>query len=420
MRSKRLLILLLTAFTVVFAFLITTAPLFAATKEKVLHTFRSNGRDGIFPTGGLIFDTAGNLYGTTVNSGAHCCGTVFELTSKAGGGWTEKVLHNFPATDRDGLGPGVVIFDTAGNLYGTTSGGGTYYSGVVFELTPRTGGGWTEKILHAFGNGRDGIQPYAGLVFDTTGNLYGTTSAGGTYNGGTVFELMPRVGGGWTEKVLHEFGNGSDGSYPVTALIVDPSGNLYGTTTNGGYGCLAGCGTVFELMPKAGGRWTEKVLHNFDHNGRDGFYPTAGLVLDAASNLYGTTGWGGAYDSGIVFELTPKAGEGWTESVLHSFNIKDGRYPSPLILDAAGNFYGTTSTGGAYDWGTVFELTHKSGGGWTEKVLHSFNKNGRDGTGPDAGVVFDAVGNLFGTTVGGGDTAQCGGDGCGTVFEITP
>jgi uncharacterized repeat protein (TIGR03803 family) len=419
MRGKRLSVSLKAASAIVTASLLITSA-WAAPREKVLHSFRNNSKGGVNPYAGLIFDTAGNLYGTTVHGGAHCCGTVFELTPKAGGGWTEKVLHNFPATDRDGQGPGAVIFDSAGNLYGTTGAGGAYDEGIVFELTPETGGGWTEKILHAFGNGRDGIQPYAALAFDTAGNLFGTTSAGGAYNGGTVFELMPRVGGGWTEKVLHEFGNGSDGSYPVAVLTLDSAGNLYGTTVSGGSGCVGGCGTVFELTPKAGGRWTENVLHNFDHNGRDGFYPTAGLLFDAAGNLYGTTEWGGAYDSGIVFELTPKASEGWTERVLRSFNITHGRYPSPLILDAAGNLYGTTSTGGAYDWGTVFELTHNSGGGWTEKVLHNFDKNGRDGTGPNAGVVFDAVGNLFGTTVGGGDTAQCGGDGCGTVFEITP
>jgi len=418
MRGKRLSVGLKAASAIVTVILLVTSA-WAAPRENVLHDF-NDSKGGANPYAGLIFDTAGNLYGTTVNSGAHCCGTVFELTPRSGRGWTEKVLHNFPATDRDGLFPGAVIFDTAGNLYGTTGVGGAYDEGIVFELTPKTGGGWTEKILHAFGNGRDGIQPSPGLVFDTTGNLYGTTSAGGTYNGGTVFELTPKADGGWTEKILHDFGDGSDGSDPVAVLTFDSAGNLYGTTANGGSGCLGGCGTVFELTPQAGQHWREKVLHKFKHDGRDGFYPTAGLVLDANGNLYSTTASGGADDSGVVFELMPKAGESWTEKVLHSFNITAGRYPSPLILDAAGNFYGTTSTGGAHDWGTVFELTHKSGGGWTEKVLHSFNKNGRDGTGPNAGVVFDAVGNLFGTTVGGGDTAKCGGDGCGTVFEITP
>jgi uncharacterized repeat protein (TIGR03803 family) len=283
---------------------------------------------------------------------------VFELTPAGGGSWTEKVLYSFGAYGTDGVVPYAgLIFDAAGNLYGTTYAGGTYYQyGTVFELTPAAGGGWTEKVLHNFvANGTDGYYPWAGLAFDRFGNLYGTTSTGGTYEGGIVFELTPAGSGGWTETVLHRFGNAMDGSGPLAGLIFDAAGNLYGTTSGGG----TYDGTVFELTPAGGGSWTEKVLWSFG-SGTDGFAPQVGLVFDAAGNLYGTTPWGGTNGYGTVFELTPAGSGGWTEAVLHNFNEfgnGDGYYPlAALILDAAGNLYGTTSVGGTYNNGTVFEL----------------------------------------------------------------
>src|SRR5664280_601677 len=191
------------------------------------------------------------------------------------------------------------------SLYGTTLGGGTYYSGTVFELTPAAGGGWTEKVLHNVNeNGTDGALPRAPLIFDAAGNLYGTTEYGGTYYDsdlGTVFELTPAAGGGWTEKVLHNFGIGRDGTDPLAGLIFDAAGNLYGTTE---YAGNYGGGTVFEWTPAAGGGWTETVLHSFG-NGTDGYSPSAGLIFDAAGNLYGTTPHGGTYEGGTVFEVTP-------------------------------------------------------------------------------------------------------------------
>jgi len=219
-----------------------------------------------------------------------------------------------------------------------------------------------EKVLYSFqNNGSDGNYPYASLISDTQGNLYGTTSMGGAYGYGAVFELSP-VGGTWTETVLYSFcsqggSNCTDGADPVAALIQDSNGNFYGSTTSGG----AGCGTVFELTPAAGGGWTETVLHSF--TGTDGCYPYAGVVSDASGNLYGTTFEGGAYDSGAVFELT--LGD-WTETVLHSFHSRDGRGPAAgLIFDAKGDLYGTTFTGGGgtlchQGCGTVFEL-HPTG-----------------------------------------------------------
>ena len=231
-----------------------------------------------------------------MEGGTYYSGTVFELTPAAGGSWTEKVLHNFNYNGTDGAYPEAgLIFDAARNLYGTTLEGGTYYSGTVFELTPAAGGGWTETVLHSFNqNGTDGANPEAGLIFDAAGNLYGTTTAGGTYGGGTLFELTPAAGGTWTEQVLHNFGSGTDGANPEAALILDGAGNLYDTTFAGG---SYGGGTVFRFNAQG-----EVLLHSF--SGTDGDNPFAGLILDAAGNLYGTTLNGGTSYYGNVFEIT--------------------------------------------------------------------------------------------------------------------
>jgi uncharacterized repeat protein (TIGR03803 family) len=224
-----------------------------------------------------------------------------------------------------------------------------------------------EKVLYNFGNGTDGVAPQAGLVMDAAGNLYGTTYNGGTYNYGTVFELTPAAGGGWTEMVLHNFNNdGVDGAYPHAGLIFDAAGNLYGTTHSGGThnaSCSNDCGTVFELTPSAGGTWTEKVLYDFYSIRTDGAFPASSLIFDGAGNLYGTTIFGGASGAGngTVFELTPAAGGGWTERVLYSFGA-DGIWPyAGLIFDAAGNLYGTTSFGGTVGWGDGVRVDARSG-----------------------------------------------------------
>jgi uncharacterized repeat protein (TIGR03803 family) len=397
-----------------------------AATGKVLHKF--NNKDGANPAAGLTFDAAGNLYGTTFAAGAYGGGTVFELTPKAGGGWAEKVLHQF-GKGKDGSGSEAgLILDASGNLYGTTFAGGAYGGGTVFELLPETGRAWKEHILHSFGNGEDGINPEAGVIFDAAGNLYGTTYVGG-FGVGTVFELTPKTSGGWTEEILHNFGGGYDGYWPVSGVIFDTSGNLYGTTSAGGTGGTY-AGTVFELTPKAGGGWKEKVLYDFNANGHGGNTPLAGLILDGSGNLYGTTYWGplqgyggpcndGYYlGCGIVFELMPKAGGGWTEKTLHYFATSgDGYLPAAsLILDTSGNLYGTTGGGD----GAVFELTPKPNGSWTEKILHYF-VNGNEGIIPLSGLIFDGSGNLYGTTFYGGNSGCNDLLGtCGTVFEITP
>ena len=254
--------------------------------------------------------------------------------------------------------------------------------------SPRQGGGWTETILYNFGRDGDAGGAYAGMVFDAAGNLYGTSAVGGIHpcggeGCGTVFELSPRQGGGWTEKVLHSFGNGSDGNSPFAALVLDTAGNLYGTTSGGG---IHGLGTAFALSPKQGGGWTETILHSFNLNGTDGTNPQAALLLDAAGNLYSTTYGGGAYSVGTVFQLAPAQGGGFTESVVHAFKFDGGDGATPanagLVRDSNGDLYGTTSAGGTYDWGTVFELI-PSGGGLgvrREDCLQLWARHGRRGS----------------------------------------
>ena len=374
----------------------------AAAADNVLHSFKNDGTDGNNPYAGLIFDASGNLYGTTFRGGTIGVGTVFELTPAGGGTWTEKVLHTFSGAD--GSGPiGGLIFDAAGNLYGTTSGGGTFLAGTAFELTPAGGGSWTEKVLWSFGNDPDGESPSAALIFDAAGNLYGTCETGGANSAGTVFELSPGAGGTWTEKVLHSFAGGAEGTQPSAALVFDAAGNLYGTNYTGGTGHH---GTVYELSPAGGGTWTAKVLYGF--SGPDGATPQEALIFDAAGNLYSTTFGGGAYNLGTLFELSPAGGGTWTEQALHNFgNGTDGSGPwAGLIFDAAGNLYGTTRYGGSYGGGTVFRFNAHG-----EVLLQNFS--GADGANPLAGVILDAGGNLYGTTSSGGT------DNLGTAFEIT-
>jgi len=393
-----------------------------ACAAEVLHNFFGNREDGSNPEGSLIFDAAGNLYGTTAYGGPDIDkkhGTVFELTPNADGSWTKKDLHDF-GRDPDGVSPvASLVFDSAGNLYGTTiTGGHDLTSGIVFELMPNGDGSWTENILRFFfPDGPRGSAPADGLIFDSMGNLYGTTTTGSLT--GVVFELKPKAGGTWTEKVLHSFSGGNQGSFPYAGLILDAAGNLYGTTA----GTLRigediiDYGTVFELMPSAGGGWDFKILHEFKNDGKDGFTPVAGLTFDADGNLYGTTYGGGNFGGGTAFELTPNADGTWTEKILHKFKNdgKDGySVRGGLTFDSAGSLYGTTVAGGSDNMGTVFKLTPTAEGRWTEKIVHNFKNDGKDGNAPFAGVIIDASGNLYGTTRTGGTHNG------GTVFKITP
>ncbi len=399
-----------TAALIILSVTVLLVPARTAAQNMILHSFNDNGKDGSNPYAGLILDSAGNLYGTTLGGGSHYGGTVFGLTPGTGGGWTEKVLYSFATGYNPYAG---LIFDTAGNLYGTTWGGGTgtIAAGTVFELSPNASGTWTAKPLHSFGQSKDGQYPSAGLVFDASGNLFGTTTLGGTQSFGTVFELSPKSGG-WTEKVLHSFThNFIDGFTPAAGVTLDAAGNLYGTTVNGG---VLGAGTVFELTPTADGRWTESILHNFDFNGQDGNNPTSTVVFDTNGDLFGTTSGGGTYAAGTVFELMPTAGGVWTEKILHTFG-KDGVVPNAgLVIDGAGNLYGTTEPTPHYNIGTVFKLSPNGSGGWKNVLLRTFTDFPQNGPAPIGGVVIDSTGEIFGTTSFGGLY------GYGTVFDLRP
>jgi uncharacterized repeat protein (TIGR03803 family) len=276
--------------------------------ETVLRSF--NGSDGATPLSSLIFDGEGNLYGASNSGGISNFGAVFELRPSTSGSWTENLLYSFRHGLQSGGPYGGLVFDSSGNLYGTTFQGGGYADGIVFELVQNAGGGWMEKVLHIF-NYSDGVGPSSSLIFDSFSNLYGTTEGGGGTACGTteiggirgcgvVFELKPQSGGGWTEQVLHRFGSGTDGAYPKGSLVMDATGNLYGTSAGGG---AYNGGTVFQLIPLTDGLWTEKILYSFT-GGADGFLPQGAVIFDAAGNLYGTTYGGGAYGNGTVFEIT--------------------------------------------------------------------------------------------------------------------
>jgi uncharacterized repeat protein (TIGR03803 family) len=426
MQDKKCFIGSATAVFAIFTFALTLIAAQTATgQEQVLYNFFDVGGT-VNPVAGVIADASGNLYGTTFYSGTYGGGTVYELTPTASG-WKQTVLYSFNPNGIDGFGATAgMIFDAAGNLYGTTEFGGTgdctngFGCGTVFELSPSASGAWTETILHDF-QGTDGWEVHAGLVMDSAGNLYGTAANGGAYQQGVVFELSPGTNGSWTETTLHNFSGGADGGVPFGGVILDAAGNVYGMTSAGGGAtseCKYGCGVVFELSPTGSGHWTGKLLHNFGRLPGDGHYPSTALTFDAAGNLYGTTGSGGGnghINGGIIFELMPIAGGKWQEKILHNFNQTgmDGIGPSgTLIFDATGNVYGVTISGGSGGHGTAFELTPAAGGSWSETILHNFSNNGADGYFPNSALLLDSSGNLFGTTPGGGQFDE------GTVFEI--
>jgi uncharacterized repeat protein (TIGR03803 family) len=398
--------------------------------------------DGASPNGGLVSDGAGNFYGTTAGGGvsscgfsAPFCGTVFKATLGSDGSWKESVIYRFKGGTEDGGSPsGTLVFDTAGNLYGTTVTGGNNLCnlagcGTVFKLSPNADGTWTETILHRFLGGTDADEPALGVIFDAAGNLYGAAFGGCVVecNLGTIFKLAPNGDGTWTESILYTFTGGLDGSAP-TALILDNAGNLLGTTLSGGSAnSICQCGTVFQLSPTSSGSWTKSILYSFN-DGLDGGFPAGPVAMDNAGNLYGETFDGGSFacpqsGCGVIYELSPNAG-GWKFSVPHTFNGLNGsRGAQPsggLSFDSAGNLFGTTGNGGdaacnnGNGCGTVFELSPKSGGGFNFSMVYIFT--GTSGAGPGTGVIVDAAGKLYGTTFTGGNTT-CN---CGVVFTIAP
>ena len=324
------------------------SPVAGGWTEKMIYTFQG-GQDGSYPEGALIFDVKGNLYGTTfAGGGGSCtdlepgCGTVFEVTPGSGGTWTESVLYRFQGGSDGSTPVSSLMFDQAGNLYGTTAAGGgsacPVGCGTAFKLTP-SAQSWTESVIYAFAGGTDGETPEGRLVLDKAGNFYGATNVGGAYGLGTVFKISPNSGGTWTETILYSFGV-HDGHVP-SGVISDKAGNLYGANFNGGH---YGYGTVFEFS--ASGK--ESVIFNFGGSGLNGQTPRSGLTFDTVGNLYGTTQYGGGMGSGTVFKLVPKTGGGWTETALYSFTGgSDGSQPfGNVLVSAGGQIYGTTWVGG--------------------------------------------------------------------------
>src|SRR5215469_8594797 len=427
-------------------FLLASASLGSAANETVLYSFQANP-DGALPSGGVVFDKDGNLYGATGAGGSPGAGAVFQLTrpTRRGGLWTNTIIHSFQGNSDGDIASSGLISDSAGNLYGVTEFGGTGTCtlggqvtgcGVDYEMTPpqKRGGTWAESVIYSFKGSSDGDYPFGNLLMDSEGNLYGTTLYGGGSadcsavgpSCGIVFELSPPTnkGGSWTENVLYVFQGGKDGGYPNGQLVLDQNGALYGTTYLGGnQGCAAngdvGCGTVFALKPGKSGTWTEQILHRFAGGNLDGGNPYAGVIFDNKGRLFGTTLFGGQDSLGTVFRLAPRAnpGDEWKETLLHSFDRKSGSYPeASLTIAASGDLYGVACCGGDNQSGSVFHLNPN---GWIYSTLHLFHDT-PDGAEPAAGLTFDSKGNLVGTTYLGGTGTICdyyGVIGCGTVFR---
>jgi uncharacterized repeat protein (TIGR03803 family) len=406
MRRKRFSSLLRQSL-VIFALAATlTSTTAAKPKFKILHTV----------PGGLTFDTKGNLYGVTGGGGDHNQGTIFELTPGAHG-WTLHTIHSFDGQN-GGSPNGGLIFDAAGNFYGTALGGpSSQGGGVAYEMV-RGSGGWNFTILYDFClqyHCPEGGFP-GPLTMDDVGNLYGL-AAGGAYDEGVVFELVLGAGASdWNELVLYNFEGTKTGFGPSGPLIFDGAGNLYGTTFRGGKTssfCYSGCGTVFRLRRGSGGGWTESVLFSF--NGSDGLSPYSGVVSDRSGKLYGTTNQGGGSrcgetTCGTVFMLAKGPNGRWKETVLYDFpEPANGSNPtSGVIFDKAGSLYGTAGGGSSScsgGCGVVYQLTPTATGKWKYRLLHKFT--GQDGGYPGGGVVRDTKDNLYGTAYD-------------VVYKITP
>ncbi len=412
----------------VFAVLLASITNIVASSETVLWDFNSADKDPAFPYYNfLCSDSSGNLYGVTSEGGAYSSGAVFEISPNGKSGWTKKVLYSFPNDGSTWLIGGLAL-DKAGNLYGVSAEGGTNDTGYVYKLSPpATGEDWTKTIIHTFGKccskGPDGIEPFAGVVIDTEGRLYGTTSGGGVQGYGAIYELSLTNKGTWSERVLHSFAYSNEGGYPSSPLLLDSVGNLYGTNAQGGivnYECPVGCGSVFKLAHAETG-WKLDVLHLF--NGMDGQYPRySGVIMDKSGNLYGTTEGGGvieggAYGVGTVWELVYSQPQNlYNIEVLHNFptggSVDGVDLLAGVTMDSKGNLFGTTFEGGTYQAGSAFELIKGSNNQWSEKILHEFT-NGADGGYPSGGLVL-VNGKAFGMAEDGGMYNN------GLVFEILP
>jgi len=329
--------------------------------QTVLYSF--SGSDGATPSASVTLDSAGNLYGTTALGGDFNLGTAFELTPTTRGPWTETVLHSF-GSGTDGYGPSELILSSTGDIYGITQFGGTASAGsdnggTVYRLA-YAGGAWTETILYSFPGeflGPNGDLPIGGLAIDHAGNLYGVTQAGGTAGKGTVFTLARAADGTYTERIIHSF-NLADGNLPNSTPVFDSVGNLYGTTYFGGNvnACPSdGCGVIYQLTKNSDGSWTEAVVRELQKE--DGWEAVGPVVFDRVGNLYAAAQAGGADSWGTILKLSPRAPAPWTETIVHNFtNNPDGASPSGILVNSAGSIFGTTGAGGSSQMGVIFEI----------------------------------------------------------------
>ena len=397
---------------------ILAAAALQAQTYTVIHNF-TGGQDGGTPMAGLTMDPAGSLLGTANvggNTGGNCgvsgCGLVYKLV-KRNDSWVLLALYDFeggndgtnPQTANVVIGPNGILYSTT--YYGGGSCTGADGCGTVFMLQPRQTACpaitcfWNETILHRF-NGNDGSGPVGALLLDQEGNLDGTTNTGSMLNGGSVYQLNRS---GWAEQILfHPYG------YPGSSVAADNTGNLFGSTFIG----VRSRGTVYQLT-QSGGTWFGTDIYDFS-DGADGGYPVAGVIFDPEGNMYGATTSGGSGNGGTVFELSPSGG-GWSYKLLYSFTgPNNGRLVvgpvGNLVMDGAGNLYGTTISDGASGHGAVFKLT-RSNGTWTYTSLHDFT-GGSDGGYPYCNLVLDENGNIYGTASAGGAFNA------GVIFQITP
>jgi uncharacterized repeat protein (TIGR03803 family) len=384
-----------------------------ADKITLLNSFSAYGKGGFAVNGTLAMDSSGNLYGAAGEGGLVNGGTIFELSPQESGHWNFQVIFQCDSNPGCENPIGSLAIDQAGNLYGATE------FGQIFELSNNGSGTWTATSIYNLAG--DGTAP-GPVIIDTAGNLYGVNAQGGANNLGFVFELS-LVSGTWVLTDLHDFA-GPDGSgcCTLSSLIMDSVGNLYGTTPKGGSStaCPSGCGVVFELSNNSG-TWSETVLHSFSNT--DGALPEGPLTMAAEGKLFGSVENGGPEGFGAVFELLSQSG-GWKFGIVHSFRGgNDGAYPdAPLVIDSAGNLYGTTSSGGgggdlctlgtSSGCGTAFELTY-SGTSWHKTLLHAFTGAVDDGAFPQ-GLISGGQSDLFGLASEGGR------EGWGATYELTP
>ena len=399
-------------FVAIFAVVLALALTAGASTEKILWDFKG-GSDGSGPWSNyFISDAKGNLYAATAAGGTYGAGTVFMLTPAG----KETILYEFKGqSNGDGNAPhGHLTFDAKGNIYGTTQAGGTNGTGTVYELSPKSGGGWKEKVLYSFSAaGADGADPSAGMTIAADGTMYSTTPDGGAFGAGTVFSLR-KTSTGWKQTVIQNLNGSSNGGYPYEGLMMDAAGNLYGAAPTGG---ASGQGVIYRLSRTKKG-WADKVLHSFTNANGDGsgLY-WIDLISDTSGNIYGATSFGGTNGTGMVWELVySETKKSYSESILYEFGASgsgDGNNPyGGLAMDSAGNLYGTTLYGGTSNIGTSYKLT-KDGTTWKETILHTF-AGANDGAQSTGNPYIDAKGRVWGMTETGGTSDL------GVVYRITP